>query len=43
MKWKPAYRLQRTEAECEDNLFLYNILGLDDPLKPIPSDMIEEY
>jgi hypothetical protein len=45
-KWKPMYRLQRTEAEFEDNSALYNILGLDDPLRPIPFghiSMIEEY
>jgi hypothetical protein len=45
-KWKPTYRLQRTEAEFEDNFALYNILGLDDPLRPIPFghiSMIEEY
>jgi hypothetical protein len=45
-KWKPEYRLQRTETEFADNFLLRNILGLDEPFKPIPfgrNPMIEEY
>jgi hypothetical protein len=45
-KWKPELGLQRTDAEFEDNGFLYFILGLDDLLKPIPfgrNPMAEEY